>query len=449
MAADAGSRKRRIVEAAQSIAFSVWVVAAVIIPVALLVGSYDTALLVVILVFFWQLLSGVLSSLWPGGRSRSRSRFRPRLTNWGAVYCAIAATFAFMSVQWGINLLYLTAAFLLAGALCASLWPWFVLSGLDVTWEVPDRVFAGEPFPVAVRVRNAKRLFSAFGLRLGLDGEAEDAEGARWPISQLRPGQSVGVPFQQHLPDRGMHRLHPLSVRTSFPFGVLEATREAQLRRELLVLPHIGHINTDIMWRYGQNDAEWTMDLRRADADGEFRSLREYQSGDNPRLIHWPTSARLQKLYVKEFEQRQFHSVLILLDAHAPSEDALRFRGWRERFESAVSFSATLAAVLTRRNVFHAFAAYCPDLVTLPYDVGSGHLNAILETLALAESTPEHGVADLALALGAQEVSAGGVCLVTAGPLSLHEGESALGPLARSSFTVDASRPELDEIFSP
>ena len=449
MATDAGSRRRRIVEAAQSIAFSVWVVAAVIIPLALLLRSYDTALLVVILVFFWQLLSAALSSLWPDVQSRSRSRFRIRLTNWGAVYCGIAATFAFMSLQWGINLLYLTAAFLLAGALCAGVWPWFVLSRLDVAWEVPDKVFAHEPFPVAVRLRNAKRLFRAFGLRLNLNGARDDSEDDRYPVSQLRPGQSVGVPFQQQMPQRGLHRLHPLSICTDFPFGVLEGMREAQLRRELLVLPHIGHINTDIMWRYGGSEAEWTMELRRRDADGEFRSLREYQSGDNPRLIHWPTSARLRKLYVKEFEQRQFHSVLILLDAHVPSQDSGGSRARRERLETAISFAATLAALLTRRNVFYAFAAYCPELVTMPYDVGSGHLNTVLEALALAEPTAEHGLSDLALALSAHEVSTGGICLVTPGPLSPQLGAAALGPLARSSFTVDVSRPEFDEIFSP
>jgi uncharacterized protein (DUF58 family) len=448
MAPEDGSRKRRVVEAAQSIAFSVWVVAAVIIPIALMLHSYDTALLVVILVFIWQLLSAVLSWIWPGSGSRSRSRFRLRLTNWGAVYCGIAATFAFMSLHWGINLLYLTAAFLLAGALCASVWPWFVLSRLDVAWEVPERVFARESFSVAVRLRNAKRLFSAFGLRLGTNG-TDGAESGPWPVSQLRPGQSVGVPFRQYLPERGLHRLHPLSVCTSFPFGVLEATREAQLQHELLVLPHIGHINTDIMWRYGGSEAEWVVDLRRPDAEGEFRSLREYQSGDNPRLIHWPTSARLQKLYVKEFERRQFHSVLILLDAHMPADEAGRSRARRERFELAVSFAASLAALLTRRAVFFAFAAYCPDLVTLPYDVGTGHLNTVLEALALAKPTTQHGVADLALALSAHEVSTGGICLVTPGPVPSRAEPAALGSLARSSFTVDVSRPEFDEIFSP
>jgi len=449
MASDQGGWKPRVAEAARSIAFGVWVVAAVVIPTALLLHSYETALLVVILVFFWHLLSGVLSSLWPVRRLHSTSRFRCQLTNWGAVYCGIAGTFAFMSLQWGINLLYLTAAFLLAGALCAGLWPWLMLSRLEVTWEVPEHVFAREPFSVAVRLRNAKRLFSAFGVRLGLSGASDEATDPQRPVSQLRPGQSVGVPLRQYLPHRGLHRLHPLSVRTSFPFGVLEATREAQLLRQLLVLPHIGRINQDMMRRHSGSEAEWVMDLRPHDPEGEFRGLREYQPGDNPRHIHWPTSARLQKLYVREFERRQTHSVLILLDAHVPAEGAGRSRGRRARFESAVSFAATLSALLTRTNVFHAFAAYCPDLLTLPYDVGAGHLHTLLEALALAQPTPEHGLADLARALSSNEVSTGGICLVTPGPLSPQDGAAALAPLARGSLIIDVSRPEFDEIFSP
>ena len=439
-----------LVEAAQSIAFAVWIAAAVIIPAALLLRSYETALLAVILVFAWQLLAALL--VWAFSVQRppaSRSRFRCRPTNWGVVYGGIAGIFCLVSLHWGINLLYVSAAFLLGGALCGAAWPWLMLARLTVAWELPEHVFAREPFTATARLRNAKRLFSSFGLWVGTDGGPLEAGVEPVAVSRLRAGQTASLPVQQYMPRRGLQRLQPLTARTTFPFGLLEAARRTQLRRELLVLPHVGHINADLMRRHGGGEAEWLMTLRRRDPEGEFHSLREYRPGDNPRLIHWPTSARLHKLYVREFERREQHSVLILLDAYAPPAGPAAAAEERlARFEKAVSFAATLAALLTRMNTFYAFASYCPALVALPYDVGRGHLFSVLETLALAAATPDHALSDLGSALGGDEMVTGGACLVTPGPAPA-QASAALGPLAHRMVTVDVSRPEFDEIYSP
>jgi uncharacterized protein (DUF58 family) len=237
-------------------------------------------------------------------------------------------------------------------------------------------------------------------------------------------------------------------VRTAFPFGLMETTMESEHDEEVLVLPRMGHIREDVMRRHKGGEAKWLRELRRRDQQDEFRSLREYRPGDNPRHIHWPTTARLRKLFVREFERLEMHAILILLDAHAPVEDPLSAEARRQRFEKAVSFAATMASLLTDRHVFFAFASYCPDLIALPYDVGAGHLFSVLETLALAESSPEHGLADLLDALSVHEVSAGGICLVTPGPLPEGPAAAALRPFAHCTVTIDASEPEFDELFS-
>jgi uncharacterized protein (DUF58 family) len=200
--------------------------------------------------------------------------------------------------------------------------------------------------------------------------------------------------------------------------------------------------------RHSGGEARWLQDLRRIDQEGEFRSLREYRPGDNPKRIHWPTSARLQKLYVREFERREMPSVLILLDSFVPEDQSAESAGRRERYERAVSFAATLGWLLNQRGIYYAFASFCPGLVTLPYDTGFGHLQSLLDALALADVTPEHDVGDLARALSFHDVSTGGICLASAGPVSRQAVSALLGRLGREAVVVDVCQPEFDDIYT-
>ncbi|MCK4373668.1 MAG: DUF58 domain-containing protein [Candidatus Brocadiae bacterium] len=437
-----------LVQAAQSIAIAAWVVAAVSLPATLLLHSYGTTLLIVILVVFWQFLAALMSAVFTSGPAAGRRRFHHKLTGWGLVYCAMVATFCLVSVHWGANLVYLTAAFLMGGAICSAVFPRLMLTGTGTEWDLPQHVFAGDPFSVELTLRNEKRLLSAAGLWVGVDGRSGPDGAAQRYIWRLRPRQEHRMLLRQYLPERGIHRLQPVTVRTDFPFGLLQTSMESRPEQQVLVLPRLGRIHRDVLRRHKGGEAKWLLELRRKDQQGEFRALREYQHGDDPRHIHWPTSARLHKLYVREFERREMHSLLILLDSYCPADATAESRARRERFEKAVSFAATMASLLAERNIFYAFASCCPDLVALPYDQGRGHFFSVLETLALAQTTPERSLADLVNALSFHEVSTGGICLVTPGPLPREESAAALGPLTHCSVSIDVSEPEFDEIFS-
>jgi len=54
--------------------------------------------------------------------------------------------------------------------------------------------------------------------------------------------------------------------------------------------------------------------VRRIGQDNEFERLRDYTLGDNYRHIDWRTTARRQKLTVKDFQQNQSQRVIFLID---------------------------------------------------------------------------------------------------------------------------------------
>jgi uncharacterized protein (DUF58 family) len=432
----------RLVDAARFIAVNGWIAAAAGVPVTLAFRAYSGLLLVITVSVFWQVLAVFALSMLPPAQGAVRTRVYRQMTRWGAVYFGVTALFCMLSLSWGLNLLYLTASFLLSGLICSFVLPRLTLARTSASWSPPAHIFAGDPFAMEVNLGNTNRLLSACALKIsGNDGVVRR-------IHRLAPGQSANLLIRQSLPLRGLQPLSPVALRTGFPFGLFETFVINESRRDVLVYPHLGHIQDEVLVRHKGGEARWLQNLRRKDPQGEFHSLREYKHGDNPRHIHWPTSARLRKLFVREFERQEMHSVLLLLDAGVPAGPEDQVRARMERLEKAISFTATLAGMLTRQSVFFAFASLCPELVTLPYDTGQGHFYALLEALALASPPPESGLRNLAQALSYHEASSGGICLVTPGPLSPQEGAEALGALAHCTVTVSVTEPEFDEYFT-
>src|SRR5690606_3817618 len=78
--------------------------------------------------------------------------------------------------------------------------------------------------------------------------------------------------------------------------------------------------------------------------DVSFHSLREYAPGDDRRLVHWRSSARLGTLLVRQFEPSRRADTLIVL-----STDPREYDG--DDFELALSLVGTLglAAMADRR----------------------------------------------------------------------------------------------------
>lgn len=431
----------RLAGVARFVAVCGWMIAAIGVPVTLLVGADSALMLVLLITLSWQLVPALVLAVVSSFRREARPGVSFQITRWGRLYIAVTALFVALSLYWGLNLIYLAASFLLGGLLCSVLLPPITLSRTRTEWSPPEHIFAGTPFPVSVEVKNVSSLLSTYALQVNSGGDGP--AGARRQIARLRPGQQRSLLLTRNVPRRGEQRLGGVGFRTAFPFGVLKASTVSRQEREVLVYPRLGQIRHDVLHEQKGGEAEWARRLRRRDTQGEFHSLREYQHGDNPRHIHWPTSARLHQLYVREFEKLEMQRVLILLDAYAPDEGAEERRSREDRFERAISFAATLASELAAGQIFFAFGACCPHLVNLPYDTGPRHFYNVLEQLARAEMSEEHTMGKLLARLDDHLVSNGELCMVTAGP-----GALPAGSLRRSTVCIDASEPRFHEYFS-
>jgi uncharacterized protein (DUF58 family) len=295
-------------------------------------------------------LKEVIAGLWPslgGLHSRRRHRFKMPLE--GYVYVVIMIVLFVGSLLGQSNPLMLVFS-LLAGPFIVNGGITFrMLRGLSVERTVPGRVMAGEPFSVEIGLRNPKRWASAWlmGVRDRVDNGREylnpEILFARVGGRSRETGR-----YQLRLTERGRYSFGPIQVNSRFPLGLVERGLVLAATGEVLVYPRIGRLAAGWQRRM-QSATQLATDaqIRVGSFNDDFHRIREYRSGDEPRSIHWRTTARRSELMVREFRESRDRDLIVLLDAWQPENATPEAVA---RVEYAISFAATVLFTQMQRG---------------------------------------------------------------------------------------------------
>lgn len=300
-----------------------------------------------------------------------RRWFRPprrlRFSRAGWVFSGGALLLGVAAIGTGNNLL-----FLLLGAMLGfiTLSGWLseqMLRGVEVRRRPPRAVTAGEPARIAYELRNGKRRLPSFAIEAG---EAGSAALAWMPV--LEPGAAGVARAEGSWRRRGVYPLGTVTLATSFPFGLFRKERDVELPGEVVVWPR-----ADRPVREPRPAGERTRPVGHrpagaAGARGEFRALRPFRPGDDPRDVHWRTTARAGAPVVREYERDRTRALWICLELRAPQGDEA---------EAAAETAAALAAAAARRG--DAFGLATAD-ARVPPGAGTGQLERVLDALARA-----------------------------------------------------------------
>lgn len=142
---------------------------------------------------------------------------------------------------------------------------------------------------------------------------------------------------------RGLYTLGPTSLRTGDPFGIFDVWLEYADTSNMMVMPPIVSlpaIQVAPGGRIGEGDSKDKSLDRTVSAAG----VREYQPGDSLRFIHWPTTVRRGKYYVRTFDSNPASDYWIFLDLFAGVQAGEGERATEEH-------SIILAASLTNRFI--------------------------------------------------------------------------------------------------
>ncbi|MHC5019766.1 MAG: DUF58 domain-containing protein [Planctomycetota bacterium] len=244
-----------------------------------------------------------------------------RITRVGGIYILLVVAMAFAAVNTGANLLYLVFAMLLAMLLVSGFLSESGLRRLGVIAVAPPAAEAGTVVAVPVRLENRKRFSVSYALRIEPRKQPglEIVSGGYAPkVGAQRTAEArVRVRFAR----RGRHALNHVRVSTGFPFGFVRHAWWHATDVTCIVLPRIGRLHR-LPAASPAGPLSHATHARGAGED-EFHALREYRPGDNPRRIHWRSSARLGRLLVREQRaERRGVAVVLVTGAFAPADGA-------------------------------------------------------------------------------------------------------------------------------
>jgi uncharacterized protein (DUF58 family) len=190
--------------------------------------------------------------------------------------------------------------------------------------------------------------------------------------AMIHPGFRKRIKLTYYIDElpRGEHIFSEVRFRTGDFFGVFEKEAAVECNDRLLVYPSI----VDVPYRPLENryDQGMTTSSVKIQKDTTMATgIRDYQPGDRFSWIHWKTFARTNELMTKEFEERQSHDVLIVLDRESSPA-----------FEAMVTFTASIIRSIVKKGAQVGLVSIGQDHVSFPIRGGEEHLSHLNYHLA-------------------------------------------------------------------
>ena len=245
----------------------------------------------------------------------------------------------------------------------------------------PWQVHVGDKCQVTLELANPSRLRTPV-LRLA-DEISFSTGSATGPFQSpdllvvpVHSGDKLAVSYRLPTEERGRVFVGPLTLTVTDPMSM--AARHLQLgdQAEAMVYPAVFPVGPPPRLPGNMFDAVRRSPM--AKSGDELYGLRPFQRGDDPRRIHWRTSAHHDELIVRQFEEFSHTHTTVVLDTRSAQLGA---SAGRERFEAMVSAAASICRASQRRGDQTRLTT------TAEFDSGFGsdsaHLHKIYEHLAL------------------------------------------------------------------
>ncbi len=321
-------------------------------------------------------LSLNLFSASPGSGPKFRFPRRFRFTRIGRRFVGITLLVSVAAFNTGNNSLYLLLGMLLSLILISGMLSDATLKDLEVSRQLPKRIFAGQPILVGLTLTNRKRRLPSFSLQV-----SERIEGLKredWPSSYILRADarsSVNTFYRHTFPKRGAWQLQGFEIATSFPFELFRKGVEIADPQTVIVFPQAAPVHGLLLWDQLSGGSQ----LRpQPGQEGDYLSLRQHRPQDDVRSIHWKISAKRDQLMTRELERPRSQAITLCFENRwQPQGESPEAH--RDKLEQAVERCAGILSYLIQEG--HPVA-----LVTLQdrtrFGADLAHQDRLLSVLA-------------------------------------------------------------------
>jgi uncharacterized protein (DUF58 family) len=192
------------------------------------------------------------------------------------------------------------------------------ITGVSIIRRLTEDLYACTPFPVEYEITTTRRHLGGGGLTIH----------EQYPF--VSPGNGLALPHADsgkknrhsvllQIDTRGDHNLEPLTLSSSFPFGVGLCAKKLGQTQSILVFPQIVPVDSDIpAWI-----TEPGKKKERVDPFGGIPyQFRQYVPGDPYKHIDWKKTASTGELITRVLSDEAASDIVISL-SHNASERAI------------------------------------------------------------------------------------------------------------------------------
>jgi len=315
----------------------------------------------------------------------------------GAFYIVVSILLGVGSINSQNNLLFIVFGVALGAMLVSGIVSGAMMVNLEIERRPIGPAQVGSNARFSYRLRNKRKRVPAMAIDII---EADRPRRKLRKRVRVRPiaesfvdvapaGASVDIGAVLPCERRGVFRFDPITISTTFPFGIVLKSVTVTAPDELLVLPRVVELPPSLLLSGGGRGRTETERHDRRGLGLEFYAIRDYQPGDPMRRIAWKQSARAGGLRTRELASPVAATIMIELALNHEEQPSGRDRERKGKEvnsegERAITLAASLATLASRLNI--SVGLRVPQLgVDIEPSQNYGRTSAILEALARIE----------------------------------------------------------------
>ena len=279
----------------------------------------------------------------------------------------------------GFQPLYWLVYLVVGGIVLGYLWLWLQSRGLEIrVREMSPHPQVGSTVHLEVTVREKLGL-PRLGLRARLVGDfvATDEDDFSLPPRGTTTWTASGL-----CNHRGLNTIGSLTMISTDPAGLLRLECTVGTPQSILVYPATIELSRAVV--QGQAIAGELGGAGQLMGQSPVASMvRQYAPGDSLTHIHWPTTARLERLMTKEFEGAGTNEIWLILDLQ---EAVQAGTGEESTEEYGIVIAASLARSLIQAGHAVGLIVQGDQFYRLSPSNDPNHIWALLESLALVKA---------------------------------------------------------------